>query len=109
MTTSQTGRPVTRDRKSTRLNSSHRTMSYAVFCLKKKKALDARCVVVELRTRKPGTVVDRASVVCRIDLPSCHVPTPFLPPIRDALLFFFFNATATIDIYTIPLPDALPI
>src|SRR5437867_10692670 len=25
------------DRKSTRLNSSHRTMSYAVFCLKKKK------------------------------------------------------------------------
>src|SRR5207248_10482196 len=25
------------DRKSTRLNSSHRTISYAVFCLKKKK------------------------------------------------------------------------
>src|SRR5207248_8088672 len=25
-----------RDRKSTRLNSSHRTISYAVFCLKKK-------------------------------------------------------------------------
>src|SRR5437867_9361835 len=31
---SSTGR---RDRKSTRLNSSHRTISYAVFCLKKKK------------------------------------------------------------------------
>src|SRR5207248_6181591 len=31
--------PVTargKDRKSTRLNSSHRTISYAVFCLKKK-------------------------------------------------------------------------
>src|SRR5437867_8486692 len=27
----------TQDRKSTRLNSSHRTISYAVFCLKKKK------------------------------------------------------------------------
>src|SRR5437867_5426280 len=27
------------DRKSTRLNSSHRTISYAVFCLKKKKKL----------------------------------------------------------------------
>src|SRR5437867_8456827 len=27
----------TADRKSTRLNSSHRTISYAVFCLKKKK------------------------------------------------------------------------
>src|SRR5437762_9404639 len=28
---------VVRDRKSTRLNSSHRCISYAVFCLKKKK------------------------------------------------------------------------
>src|SRR5690242_21549737 len=30
------GRPKT-DRKSTRLNSSHMSISYAVFCLKKKK------------------------------------------------------------------------
>src|SRR5437867_8605795 len=29
----------TPDRKSTRLNSSHRTISYAVFCLKKKKLI----------------------------------------------------------------------
>src|SRR5205814_4501006 len=29
-----------RDRKSTRLNSSHLGISYAVFCLKKKKHLD---------------------------------------------------------------------
>src|SRR5207248_6607608 len=29
--------PFPTDRKSTRLNSSHRTISYAVFCLKKKK------------------------------------------------------------------------
>src|SRR5437762_7476191 len=28
---------IERDRKSTRLNSSHRCTSYAVFCLKKKK------------------------------------------------------------------------
>src|SRR5207248_9216984 len=28
---------IATDRKSTRLNSSHRTISYAVFCLKKKK------------------------------------------------------------------------
>src|SRR5437762_9104924 len=28
---------LNRDRKSTRLNSSHRCISYAVFCLKKKK------------------------------------------------------------------------
>src|SRR5215211_4800836 len=30
-------RPPHRDRKSTRLNSSHTVISYAVFCLKKKK------------------------------------------------------------------------
>src|SRR2546430_8857850 len=30
-------RPVHRDRKSTRLNSSHSQISYAVFCLKKKQ------------------------------------------------------------------------
>src|SRR2546430_12662994 len=30
---------LTRDRKSTRLNSSHSQISYAVFCLKKKNAL----------------------------------------------------------------------
>src|SRR5256885_5475499 len=29
------------DRKSTRLNSSHLVISYAVFCLKKKKVVDA--------------------------------------------------------------------
>src|SRR2546422_5293885 len=31
-------RPVREDRKSTRLNSSHGYISYAVFCLKKNKA-----------------------------------------------------------------------
>src|SRR5437762_11165355 len=29
------------DRKSTRLNSSHRCISYAVFCLQKKKKIDS--------------------------------------------------------------------
>src|SRR4051812_49871445 len=32
------------DRKSTRLNSSHMSISYAVFCLKKKKTLSAQCL-----------------------------------------------------------------
>src|SRR3712207_7319112 len=31
------------DRKSTRLNSSHANISYAVFCLKKKKKQDTTC------------------------------------------------------------------
>src|SRR5258708_14445879 len=33
---------TTVDRKSTRLNSSHQIISYAVFCLKKKKSRHAR-------------------------------------------------------------------
>src|SRR2546426_3166329 len=47
------------DRKSTRLNSSHLVISYAVFCLKKKKKIrrDAKC-----RTHLTATalVVERA-------------------------------------------------
>src|SRR5437867_9503877 len=43
------------DRKSTRLNSSHRTISYAVFCLKKKNTHD------ELATRSHSRVHDRGS------------------------------------------------
>src|SRR5258708_19426656 len=35
--TSRPDTKVHRDRKSTRLNSSHQIISYAVFCLKKKK------------------------------------------------------------------------
>src|SRR2546430_9956772 len=35
-----TGIPRSEDRKSTRLNSSHSQISYAVFCLKKKKDMD---------------------------------------------------------------------
>src|SRR2546427_3855721 len=35
-TSTFTGRPAILDRKSTRLNSSHSQISYAVFCLKKK-------------------------------------------------------------------------
>src|SRR5690606_25841056 len=34
------GFPIMTDRKSTRLNSSHVKISYAVFCLKKKKNID---------------------------------------------------------------------
>src|SRR2546430_17682078 len=35
-----------RDRKSTRLNSSHSQISYAVFCLKKKKKIKMRYTVI---------------------------------------------------------------
>src|SRR5690242_21583194 len=38
-----------RDRKSTRLNSSHMSISYAVFCLKKKS------MTIDVLPRTPGT------------------------------------------------------
>src|SRR2546421_9504003 len=37
------GVPAVEDRKSTRLNSSHDQISYAVFCLKKKKKMTKAC------------------------------------------------------------------
>src|SRR5690349_23190501 len=44
-----------RDRKSTRLNSSHVEISYAVFCLKKKKTTETR----RDRPRERGRTSDR--------------------------------------------------
>src|SRR2546422_7674162 len=38
------GRAPRPDRKSTRLNSSHGYISYAVFCLKKKKKKETMCI-----------------------------------------------------------------
>src|SRR2546422_7904899 len=43
--------PLQEDRKSTRLNSSHGYISYAVFCLKKKKTCSSR----RFRRRRRGT------------------------------------------------------
>src|SRR2546430_5812953 len=42
-------RPASRDRKSTRLNSSHSQISYAVFCLKKKKK-NKKKVITKVQT-----------------------------------------------------------
>src|SRR3712207_8802661 len=39
-------RPARPDRKSTRLNSSHANISYAVFCLKKKNILLVRLIII---------------------------------------------------------------
>src|SRR6267154_4722452 len=40
------------DRKSTRLNSSHPSISYAVFCLKKKKNTQARNATLQTKNTK---------------------------------------------------------
>src|SRR5437764_103856 len=41
---------LSQDRKSTRLNSSHRCISYAVFCLKKKKIKSTTYLVTKAKT-----------------------------------------------------------
>src|ERR1035437_5206061 len=97
------------DRKSTRLNSSHANISYAVFCLKKKEkktpykvlntATDMYC------TQLTPRAVLRLRVASRVGR-SLHLRLR-----RYVLCFFFllFNDTATTEIYPLSLHDALPI
>src|SRR6516164_9443570 len=98
-----------RDRKSTRLNSSHSSISYAVFCLKKKKTY----AVVPNTIRAIST---SATSISRSFSISLYFHRDDQVPIsqhdihqRLLLLFFFFNDTATTEIYTLSLHDALPI
>src|SRR5207248_8820561 len=48
------------DRKSTRLNSSHRTISYAVFCLKKK-------ILIGINLLREGLDLPEVSLVANLD------------------------------------------
>src|SRR5476649_1909576 len=92
-----------RDRKSTRLNSSHTVISYAVFCLKKKKNFLAheRSLNINRRKREP------VAVCCnRLQLFAVDNQQHAVQVIADV---FFFNDTATTEIYTLSLHDALPI
>src|SRR3989442_4680052 len=57
---SAAGHPRARDRKSTRLNSSHVRISYAVFCLKKKKGTPR----VSLTTGASATPENAEGQVC---------------------------------------------
>src|SRR3989337_262152 len=96
------------DRKSTRLNSSHGSISYAVFCLKKKQIKTRGTSSLEnnslLTPAQDDTLHDRSSLSrVRLDLD----PRP--PILSSSLFFFFFNDTATTEIYTLSLHDALPI
>src|ERR1022692_857939 len=79
------------DRKSTRLNSSHLVISYAVFCLKKKRRLEFG---------DGSSANGQKNQLCLTAGPS---------DTDGYFLFFFFNDTATTEIYTLSLHDALPI
>src|ERR1039457_1159726 len=96
------------DRKSTRLNSSHLVISYAVFCLKKK----CGCCTVRhsgsscsIRARDS---VHRRSAPCgdASRVGANREPRSSASPV---IVCFFFNDTATTEIYTLSLHDALPI
>src|SRR3954449_9520907 len=96
------------DRKSTRLNSSHTLISYAVFCLKKIKSpcgvLHHHPVHGPAQYRPDPRV---RPTVCPPTTPPGPGPrTSGLPPY---LQFFFFNDPATPEIYTLSLHGALPI
>src|SRR5215475_6078472 len=83
-----------RDRKSTRLNSSHVKISYAVFCLKKKKI----------------KLAEYPSDAYRLSISNGNVESQVHPHCSSWIFyFFFFNDTATTEIYTLSLHDALPI
>src|SRR3989337_2947986 len=99
---------VSLDRKSTRLNSSHGSISYAVFCLKKKKhkfnSLSTTYSYVSLASHDNT----RHRAVCQTLFVFTHPATIETYPLTSPF-FFFFNDTATTEIYTLSLHDALPI
>src|SRR6201994_872432 len=96
------------DRKSTRLNSSHSQISYAVFCLKKKNRHHKAHVheVSRITAEAHGLNTGSCSRSCVYARPRIHIhsSTQF-----RLLFFFFFNDTATTEIYPLSLHDALPI
>src|ERR1022692_4261890 len=89
------------DRKSTRLNSSHLVISYAVFCLKKQKET---AYSVQVSAQHP----DMQPVFSRFSR-DCGAPYCIVRPMPLVTYLFFFNDTATTEIYTLSLHDALPI
>src|SRR6476620_4517279 len=88
------------DRKSTRLNSSHANISYAVFCLKKKKTV--KDDLVDQMQHWPGP--NFVSALFNGRTMRAKRPRHFFRSEG-----FFFNDTATTEIYTLSLHDALPI
>src|SRR5579864_5602476 len=96
-------RARTRDRKSTRLNSSHMSISYAVFCLKKKTIEVQRNAGI-----KHPEFCQRAVKDPRIAARIRHNADTVIEH-GVVAVGFFLQDTATTEIYTLSLHDALPI
>src|ERR1039458_3272895 len=97
------------DRKSTRLNSSHLGISYAVFCLKKKKKTNTPPFKLIQKEHAQRSINDQR--VTRLDpsVVGSWVQRLCCCVSFAVFFFFFFNDTATTEIYTLSLHDALPI
>src|SRR3989304_1314556 len=99
--------PTGSDRKSTRLNSSHGYISYAVFCLKKKT--ESHSVTTPKRIKCPSATHGTRCALCRRRPAASGRRREQGDGYSARLLHFFFNDTATTEIYTLSLHDALPI
>src|SRR2546430_10890006 len=67
------------DRKSTRLNSSHSQISYAVFCLKKKNAAHREGQSCDIATFSASTESGRVSDVRPSMVPTDPIPSTIIP------------------------------
>src|ERR1051325_7436945 len=83
-------------------------ISYAVFCLKKKRRLASQSPTAWSATRWPSSTsaavsgsASRSAAACALVRPADYK--------RPSAASFFFNDTATTEIYTLSLHDALPI
>src|SRR3954466_654521 len=102
------GKKCALDRKSTRLNSSHTIISYAVFCLKK-KTINVQTLRRELQLPTRPQILFLSAPAPRALIGVCSLLVRLLPAVRLSFRLVFFNDTATAEIYTLSLHDALPI
>src|SRR6516164_5931713 len=97
------------DRKSTRLNSSHSSISYAVFCLKKKKKKNkVHQLKKKINNKKEKNNKKKHKIIFFLYF-LIFIFLKMILIYYFLFFFFFFNDTATTEIYTLSLHDALPI
>src|SRR5437667_160471 len=92
-----------------------RPTSYAVFCLKKKTEIREHRMVYRVRGDSEQQVRRTLGRLGTVRLSHAHLCTFRMHGTRDSIRrrpdcgHFFFNDTATTEIYTLSLHDALPI
>src|ERR1039457_4669500 len=97
------------DRKSTRLNSSHLVISYAVFCLKKKKIMEHNRLLDTAGEGGDDVSRSRAAAQTHHLSPPCLRKNPLECRPRNNSFFFFLNEAAPTEFSPLPHPAPLPI